>query len=513
MAEGDGEDTASANAGLVGGPLGARLRAVGVAPGRISGAAEDSRRVRPGGLFFALPGGAGHGLRFAAEAKARGAVAVVSDRPGPAAGLPVLPVADPRAELARLCRMFAGPLPPVRVAVTGTRGKSSALAYWRQLLALAGVRAGTVGSLGRQVGAAEGNRRPVVGAGYEFTTPPVSLLYEGLRELREAGCSHVGVEASSQGLAQRRLEGLEPVAAGWTDFSPAHREFHGTVSAYFAAKRKLPEEILAPGSSVVVGRAFPGWNRLAEVCSRRGHRLVRADRGTGSFWLRGASERWDGLRLFVRAGGDEREVDVPLLGRWQALNLAVAVHLALPLIEASAEDVLGLLPKLRSPAGRMEKLAEGPGGRMIFSDYCSQPEAYAEALRFARRLARRSLLVVFGCDGERDPRLRPRIGRIVAGAADEVWLADLNPGREDPGKIRRHALAGAGAASRRWNVVPDRTEAIRRAIRAAVAGDVVLLAGKGHERLDAREDGPVAAGDREAVEAALAGNSGGWRIL
>ncbi|MFP4492766.1 MAG: Mur ligase family protein [Puniceicoccaceae bacterium] len=489
------------------------LREAGIEPERIVDVAEDSRQVVPGGLFAALPGRDRHGLEFAADAKARGAVGVISDRAGPAAGLPVVTTTDPRADLALLCRALAGPLPAKRIAVTGTRGKSSTLAYWRQLLALSGIRVGSVGSLGLQTGADECRRQPITADGYEFTTPPVSVLYRNLRKLREEGCTHVGVEASSQGLAQERLRELDPSAAGWTDFTPAHQECHGSVAAYFAAKNRLIAETLRPASRVVVGRRFPGLRRVEETCRRRGHRLVRADDGADGFHLRAAEERLDRLRLSVAAGGRDRAVDVPLLGAWQAVNLAVAVHLALPEIAGGPDAVIDLLPRLRMPVGRMEKLAEGDGGRIIFSDYCSLPGAYAGALRFARRLAGRRLFVVFGCDGGRDPRIRPKIGRIVAQRADAVWLTDLNPGAEDPAEIRAGVLAGLPGANPDWHVVPDRGEAVRRAVRAAGDGDVVLLAGKGHEGFDLRADGPVRQTDRELARAAVGDAGPGWRTV
>lgn len=498
---------------LGGTPLAERLQEIGLEPERIIDVAEDSREVVPGGLFVALPGCGRHGLDFAAEAKARGAVGVITDRAGPAAGLPVLRSSDPQGDLAFLCRALAGPLPAVRMAVTGTRGKSSALAYWRQLLGRAGIRAGTIGSLGLQIGGGEGERRPITVDGYEFTTPPVSILYRNLRTLREAGCTHAGVEASSQGLAQRRLEGLDPTAVGWTDFAPAHQEYHGSVAAYFAAKNKLPAETARPGSLVVAGWRFPGWKRLEETCRRRGHRLIQTADGTKDFRLLAVAERVDGLRLSVWAGGRNRDIDVPLLGRWQAVNLAVAVHLALPEIDGGTEELLDYLPLLRMPAGRMEKMAAGPGGRMVFSDYCSLPGAYDEALRFARRLSRRSLIVVFGCDGGRDPRIRPRIGRIVAERADMVWLSDLNPAREDPAKIRSDVLGGVSSSLPDWHIVPDRGEAVRAAVRAAGDGDVVLLAGKGHEGFDNRAHGAVPQTDRDLTRAAIEEASGDWRMV
>ena len=435
----------------------------------IGGLASDSRAVHAGDLFAAMPGTRTDGRRFLAEAVARGAVAVLGDAQLAAAtGLPALVTREPRAALARVAARFYGPQPAMVAAVTGTAGKSSVAVFTRQLWTAAGQRAASIGTLGLQTSDAPGEG--------SLTTPDPITLHRKAAELAAARIDHLVLEASSHGLDQHRVDGFRLAAAAFTNISRDHFDYHGSASAYFAAKRRLFAELLPAGATAVLNADIPEFADLASLAAERRLRIL--DYGTRGQALR--LLRWsptaDGQELEVELQGRRHRFQTGLVGAFQAHNLLAAAGLALA-TGITVDTVLAHLASLRAPAGRMQLVALHPSGASAFVDYAHKPEALAKALEGLRPHTRARLVVVFGCGGDRDAGKRPLMGEIAARLADLVVVTDDNPRTEDPAAIRAAVLAGAPGAVE----IGEREAAIRTAFGSLGTGDTLLVAGKGHE--------------------------------
>jgi UDP-N-acetylmuramoyl-L-alanyl-D-glutamate--2,6-diaminopimelate ligase len=446
---------------------GVRLRGPGEV--EIGGLALDSRAVRAGDLFAAMPGTRTDGSRFLAEAVAKGAVAVLGDAQlASATELPALVAREPRAALARVAARFYGPQPAMVAAVTGTSGKSSVAVFTRQLWAALGKRAASIGTLGLQTSDAPGDG--------SLTTPDPITLHRMAAELAVGGTDHLVIEASSHGLDQRRVDGLRLAAAAFTNISRDHFDYHGTAAAYYAAKRRLFGELLRDGAAAVLNADIPEFGDLAGLAVDRRLRIFDYGSGGQALRLLRRSPTAEGQELEVELLGLRHAFRVGLVGGFQAHNLLAAAGLALA-TGASAEAVLPHLATLRAPPGRMQRVAVHPAGASAFVDYAHKPEALAKALEALRPHTRARLVVVFGCGGDRDAGKRPLMGEIAARLADVVVVTDDNPRTEDAAAIRAAVLAGAPGAVE----VGDREEAIRGAFGNLADGDTLLVAGKGHE--------------------------------
>ncbi|GBD44647.1 UDP-N-acetylmuramoyl-L-alanyl-D-glutamate--2, 6-diaminopimelate ligase [bacterium HR40] len=439
----------------------------------VSGLAADSRSVRPGDVFAALPGTRAHGLTFLAEALARGAVAVLvgdADAARVPGDVPKLIAADPRQAFARLAARFHPGRPNVIAAVTGTNGKSSTVSFARQLWQHAGLHAASLGTLGLEPAG--------LGETGGLTTPDALTLHRTLDRLARLGVTHLALEASSHGLDQRRLDGLAVDIAAFTNLSRDHFDYHGSVEAYFRAKARLFEVLLRPGGTAVLDADVPEFPRLAAMVAERGARLLTYGRNGRDFRLLAGAERPDGLGLRLLLAGEELSVEVPLYGSFQAWNILCAAAIAY----ASGVPLAVLrqaIPRLSGVRGRMQLVARAPSGGRLFVDYAHTPDALEKALAALRRHVAGRIVVVFGCGGDRDPGKRPLMGEIATRAADLVIVTDDNPRSEDPARIRAQILAGCGPEARE---VGDRAEAIAAGIAAVGRDDALLVAGKGHER-------------------------------
>ncbi len=430
----------------------------------------DSRQASAGALFVALAGTRADGSRFIADAVAKGAVAVLAGN-GAAVpeglAVPVLRASEPRRALARMAARFYGAQPETAVAVTGTSGKTSVAEFTRQLFAAAGRRAASLGTIGvvKPDGAVYGS----------LTTPDPVTLHETLAGLALDGITHLAFEASSHGLDQFRLDGVRIAAAAFTNLGRDHLDYHPTTEAYLAAKLRLFEELLADGAPAVVNVDAPGAADVVRVVERRGLPLVSV--GEAGDTVRLASLSRDGFaqRLAIAHAGRTTEVRLPLIGTYQAANALVAVGLALAVGEDPAV-VIPALAHLSGVKGRLEIVGERNGGLAVV-DYAHKPEALEAALDGVRPFATGKLICVFGCGGDRDRGKRPIMGAIAAKRADVTIVTDDNPRTEDPAAIRAAILAGVPAAAE----IGDRGEAIRAAVAMMQPGDVVLVAGKGHE--------------------------------
>lgn len=446
-----------------------------VAALQIADLVVDSRRAGPGALFFALPGSAADGRRFAADAVARGAAAVVAARGGAAAGsltglpVPVIETAEPRLSLAHAAARFWSPQPATVAAVTGTNGKTSVANFTRQIWALLGHRAAALGTLG--VVTDQGT------VPLRHTTPEPTEIHRLLKGLADDGTTHVAMEASSHGLAQYRLDGVALAAGAFTNLTRDHLDYHGSAEHYRAAKQRLFSELLPEGAPAVINVAGDGGEGMAAAARRRGLRLITAGERGADIAL--VERRPDGAvqHLTLELFGRSHAVELPLAGDFQASNALVALGLVLA-TGTGSDAAVAALAGLRGVPGRMDYVGSHPSGAPVYVDYAHTPDALARVLAALRPHAERRLVVVFGAGGDRDPGKRPEMGRVAGAYADRVIVTDDNPRSEEPALIRKAVLAGCPAALE----IGDRAAAIAAALSELGAGDVAVVAGKGHEQ-------------------------------
>jgi UDP-N-acetylmuramoyl-L-alanyl-D-glutamate--2,6-diaminopimelate ligase len=465
----------------------------------VTGITADSRNVEPGMVFAALAGSKTDGARFAAEAVARGAVAVLanSDVSLPGIAAPVLRAADPRRALALMAASFYGSQPEVAVAVTGTSGKTSVAEFTRQIYASLGRPAASLGTLG--IIKPSGN---VYGS---LTTPDPVTLAATLADLACEGITHLAFEASSHGLDQRRLDGVKLKAAAFTNLGRDHLDYHPSLEAYLAAKLRLFEELLAPGQPAVINADDAHAPKVIAAARERG--LDVRTTGVRGYTLKLVALEPNtyeyGQRLLIsHEGGSPRGVPLQLIGAYQASNALVAAGLAIATGE-KPDQVIAALAGLSGIKGRLEIVGRGNNGLAVV-DYAHKPEALAAALDALRPFANNRLVCVFGCGGDRDKGKRPIMGRIAAAKADMVIVTDDNPRSENPATIRAEILAGAGGTGMRVREIGDRAEAIAFAVTNMGSGDVVLVAGKGHETGQIVGSSVLPFSDHTVLRAALA---------
>jgi UDP-N-acetylmuramoyl-L-alanyl-D-glutamate--2,6-diaminopimelate ligase len=455
----------------------------------VTGLASDSRKVKPGDLFFAVPGTHADGLAFAPKAVEAGAVAIIAEH-GPAEplGAPAIRVADVRAELAKAAARFYPGQPRTIVAVTGTAGKTSVADFSRQIFERLGRQAASLGTLGliKASGAAYGS----------LTTPDPIALHRTLDELAREGVTHLAMEASSHGLDQKRLDGVPLVAAAFTNLGRDHLDYHSDMESYFRAKMRLFGELLPPRSRTVVNADGNMADRvIAEFASPP--RGLTVGRDGKDIRLLAVEHVGFAQRLSLEVLGKRAEATLELAGEFQVENALTAAGLAIAAGE-EAGAVVAALPALKGVPGRLELAGKAKGG-LVFVDYSHKPDALANAISALRPFTKGRLVVVFGCGGDRDPGKRPIMGKIAVENADVTIVTDDNPRSEDPAAIRRAVLEGARGAIE----IGDRAEAIRSAVRHMGEGDVILVAGKGHETGQIIGNRVLPFSDHEAVAAAI----------
>ena len=466
----------------------------GIGAVEIGGLTADSRRIAPGDLFAALPGVAADGARFAGQAVDRGAVAVLAatgavlDLP---AEIPVLHAAEPRRALALMAARFYPRQPAHLVAVTGTSGKTSVAAFVRQIFAAAGHAAASLGTIG-----VVSAKRTEYG---NLTTPDPVALHAELDRLAGEGVTHAALEASSHGLDQHRLDGIRIVAAGFTNLGRDHMDYHATVEAYLAAKLKLFTDVLPASGTAVVDMDGARSADVAAVAGARGQRLVRVGRAGSEIRLDALAADGFRQRLSLSVFGARRDVLLPLAGSFQASNALTAAGLAIG-AGIDADTAIGALANLEGAPGRLELVGRKQNGALVFIDYAHKPDALVSALETLRPMTRGRLFVVFGAGGNRDKGKRPLMGKAATDNADVVIVTDDNPRSEDAASIRKAIVAAAPAAIE----IGDRGEAVARAVAMLEPGDVLCVAGKGHETGQIVGDRVIPFSDHEAVKQALA---------
>jgi UDP-N-acetylmuramoyl-L-alanyl-D-glutamate--2,6-diaminopimelate ligase len=442
----------------------------------ITGVTLDSRAVQPGFLFAALPGAARHGSYFIPLALERGAVAVLTDAAGARTATAALQAStaalviaqDPREALAGAAALWFGAQPATMVAVTGTNGKTSVASFTRQIWTTLGHAAINIGTTGVEGAWA---------APSSHTTPDAVTLHALLASAAAAGVSHAAMEASSHGLDQRRMDGVRLKAAGFTNFTQDHLDYHKTFEAYFAAKAALFDRVLPDDGVAVINMNDPKGNVFAAIAQAKGQSLITVGHGE-TCDLRIIAQRYDATGQDVRLmwRGAAYQVRLGLIGGFQAENVALAAGLVIAAGEP-ARDVLAALPHLAGVRGRMQLAATRANGAAVFVDYAHTPDAIATALKALRPHVMGRLIVVFGAGGDRDRSKRPLMGTAARDHADVVFVTDDNPRSEEPAAIRAEILQACPAAME----VGDRAEAILRGVDALLPGDALLIAGKGHE--------------------------------
>jgi len=459
----------------------------------VTGITADSRKAAPGVLFAALSGSKADGAKFIADAAVKGAVAVLAAETASipdGLAIPVLRAPEPRRALALMAAAFYARQPEVAVAVTGTSGKTSVAEFTRQLFAAAGRRAASLGTIGlvKPDGAVYGS----------LTTPDPVTLHETLAALAAEGISHLAFEASSHGLDQYRLDGVKVSAGAFTNLGRDHLDYHPTTEAYLAAKLRLFEELLPPGAPAVVNADGARAGDVVRAAEKRGLRLVTVGAKGETVRLEKLGRDGFAQTLTVRHAGRTYDVRLPLIGTYQVENALVAAGLAIAVGEDPAV-VIPALEGLSGVKGRLEIVGE-KNGALAVVDYAHKPEALEAALDGVRPFVTGKLICVFGCGGDRDRGKRPIMGAISAARADVTIVTDDNPRTEEPAAIRAEILAAAPSATE----VGDRAEAIRTAVRLMQPGDVVLVAGKGHETGQIVGQTVIPFSDHDCLRAALA---------
>jgi len=468
-----------------------------------TGLAVDSRVVKPGDLFFALAGSKTDGARFIDAAIAAGAVAVVGDHPPgdhlrEGGKVPFIAVSNPRRALAIAAARFFPLQPATIAAVTGTSGKTSVAAFTRQIWERLGHVSASIGTIGLV-----SPSRTVYGS---LTTPDPIALHRQLDEIARDGVTHLAFEASSHGLDQHRLDGVRIAAGGFTNLSRDHMDYHPTIAHYLAAKLRLFRDLIPSGGAAVISADHDCSHEVIGAARSRGLRVMPVGRngdGAGAgIRLVNASVEGFAQKLEVEHHGRRFSVLLPLVGAFQIENALVAAGLAIG-TGSDAGRVFDSLEHLEGAKGRLERVGERNGAR-IFVDYAHKPDALAKALQALRPYAKRKLIVVFGAGGDRDAGKRPLMGAIAAENADHVIITDDNPRSEKPEAIRAAILAAVKGAGKSIREIGDRADAIHTAIDQLEAGDVLLIAGKGHETGQIVGDRVLPFSDHEAVAAALA---------
>jgi len=440
----------------------------------IEGLTSDSRTVRPGDLFAALPGGTFDGRAFIDDALAKGAVAVLAPQGTVLSDPRAVLVTDenPRRRFALMAALFYGRQPRVMAAVTGTNGKTSVVSFTRQIWSMLGHRAASLGT----VGLVAPHRGQPQASGATMTTPDPVILHRTLAELADEGVTHAAFEASSHGLDQYRLDGVAISAAAFTNLTRDHLDYHGDMDRYWQAKRRLFAEILPQWGTAVINADTPEAAGLITLAKLRRQRVLSY--GTLGTDIRIVSSRPlpAGQALELAVEGKTYRLDLPLVGAFQAANAACALGLALA---SGVEAVPGLaaLERLAGVPGRMQLVAMKDNGAPVYVDYAHTPDALANVLAALRPHVQGRLMVVFGCGGNRDPGKRPQMGAIAARMADRVFVTDDNPRNEPPAAIRGQVMAGCPEASE----IGDRAAAIAAAVAALGPADLLVIAGKGHE--------------------------------
>jgi len=463
----------------------------------VTGLASDSRKVAAGNLFAALKGSSSDGADFIENAIAQGAVVILTrpnvKRPESKIAADVIWIEDenPAHLFACVAARFFKKQPRHVAAVTGTNGKTSVAAFAQQIWQHMGHKAGSVGTLGIN---APGYSEPT-----GMTTPDPIVLQKAMRKLCDLGVDHVVFEASSHGLDQHRLDGLNVSAAAFTNITRDHFDYHGTQENYFYAKARLFGQVMGPGKTAVLNADCPMIREISDICWARGHHIITVGHLDSDIRLLRHRSAPGGQEITINYKDKIFDITLPLVGEFQAMNALMAVGLVIGCGE-DADKAFQALPYLRSVPGRMEQAGRLENGARVYVDYAHTPDGLQTALEALRPHVKGKLSVVFGCGGDRDRGKRPIMGGIARQLADRIYVTDDNPRTEDAALIRQEILENCTDAYE----VGDRRAAIQQAVADLEKGDLLLVAGKGHEQGQIVGDQILEFDDMSEIRSAIA---------
>ena len=435
----------------------------------------DSREIKDGNLFAAMPGSKFHGIKFVNAAIENRAVAILTDQEGfdfakkllKNIEIPIVVAEDPRILLSKTVARYFEVQPSTMTAVTGTNGKTSVANFTRQIWECLGKKAVNIGTAG-----VEG----AVSMSLSHTTPEPTILHKILHEVGSDGVTHASMEASSHGLEQRRLDGVYLTAAAFTNFTHDHLDYHETFEAYFNSKLGLFERVLSPEGSVVINMDDPKGTHIYKISKLRGQDIITVGRNNCDLTLKKCKFDSTGQQVLFSWKGEMRSIRLDLIGYFQAMNVLQAAALVIACGE-QPNIVFETLSELRTVSGRTQLAAKRLNGASVFVDYAHTPDAVKTALKAMRPHVMGRLLIIIGAGGDRDKVKRELIGKAAKKYADVVFVTDDNPRSEDPSLIRKSILLGCPDALE----IGDRATAILTGVDALNPGDALLIAGKGHE--------------------------------
>lgn len=432
---------------------------------KIKGVTQDSRAVKAGYLYAAFPGKKVDGRDYIADAIMHGATAILAPEgtqlPENAKTVELITDENPRKLFAHIVAAFYAQQPKMIVAVTGTNGKTSNVHFCQQLWEKAGLKASSLGTL-------QGG----------MTTPSPAHLHANLADLSAAGVTHLALEASSHGLDQYRLDGVEVKAAGFTNLSRDHLDYHKDMEEYFAAKARLFSEVMKPGGTAVLNADSDEGQRLIEISKSAGHTVWTYGSKGKDLKLISCEPVGQGQNIAAEIFGKRYDLTLPLVGKFQAMNALCAAGLVLSEKGRNQDDIIKSLESLKGAPGRLQFVGGHPKNAAVYVDYAHTPDALENVLTALRPHTHGKLICVFGCGGDRDKGKRPVMGEIAARLADQAIVTDDNPRGENPSSIRAAILQGAKTATE----IADRRKAIQQTVSNLEKGDVLLVAGKGHEQ-------------------------------
>lgn len=460
----------------------------------LKGLTEDSRAVEPGFLFAALPGSKADGRDFIPAAIEKGATVILAPEGTKlprGASAELITASNPRKKFAKIAAAYYNAQPDHVAAITGTNGKTSTALFTAQLWAALGYGSASMGTLG------------IHGAGVDkpgkLTTPGTAELHAELAELSKSGITHLALEASSHGLDQYRLDGVKVELAAFTNLSRDHLDYHKDMEEYLAAKARLFSEILLPEGTAVLNADVPEFEHLNFVCETRKLRVISYGEQGEQIELRAREVLPGGQRLTLSINGEAHTITLPLVGSFQAMNALCALGLVLAKNEEQLPEILKALEKIKGAPGRLEPVIGHPSGAAIYVDYAHTPDALENVLTALRPHTHGKLVCLFGCGGDRDKGKRAQMAEIASALADHVIVTDDNPRSEDPAAIRAEILMNAPEAQE----IEGRASAILAAVEILSAGDVLIVAGKGHEQGQIFKDRTDPFDDRTEVQKAI----------
>ena len=439
----------------------------------LAGITSDSRKVKEGFLFAALPGSTLDGSKFIEDAIAHGASYILAqtgtmlsdDTPS---HVVLIEQDNPRYAFAKIAAVFYKHQPDNIVAVTGTSGKTSTVSFVQQLWHLAGIKnCASLGTLGV--------RGPGIKRYGGLTTPDTESLHAEVADLTAGGITHLAMEASSHGLDQYRLDGMKVIASAYTNLSRDHLDYHKDMNEYFSAKARLFSEVMQDNSVAVINVDDEYASQLVKICKDNNHRVIEYGQGEKDIQLLERTPTPPGQDIKISVMGETFELTLPLVGEFQVMNALCALGLVLA-IDNEVQKYVPLLAQLRGVAGRLQ-LVSGHPKSAVYVDYAHKPAALEVVLKTLRPHTKNKLVCVFGCGGNRDAGNRAMMGKIANDLADKVIVTDDNPRNEEPSKIRAQIMEVAPSAIE----IADRAQAIEQAVSGLEEGDVLVVAGKGHE--------------------------------